>query len=284
MVSTPNQLSKTLASFGLQRVQPDIERLMLASIRLTSTPAAGPIPPGSSRLGGEPDLPAAFTWPAWRDTPMSFLAQIRLDELAAFPAAGVLPKTGLLSFFYDADQETYGADPSDRGGWQVVHFKGKAESWKRRAFPEALPEAARFSTCLLSFSSEVSLPSSPEQHLPSLNWSEAEVEGYEDFFYTYPSMEDRGTLHHRMLGHPDQLQDDMQLQCALYANGYNSLGDPNAAEALARKEDWLLLLQLDSDYQVGMKWASSGRLYFWIESPALHAGQFERCWAVLQSD
>src|SRR5512143_355438 len=93
------QISQRLSAAGLQRIQPDIERLMQASIRLTSTPASGPIPVGSSHLGGQPDLPAGFTWPAWHGTPMSFLAQIRLDELAAYPAASVLPKSGLLSFF-----------------------------------------------------------------------------------------------------------------------------------------------------------------------------------------
>jgi hypothetical protein len=33
-----------------------------------------------------------------------------------------------------------------------------------------------------------------------------------------------------------------------------------------------------------MRWASEGRLYFWIERAALAAARFDNVWAVLQSD
>ena len=284
MSSNIAKLSNALAASGLQRLQPDIERMMLPSLRLTGTPATGTLSAGTSRLGGVPDLPVGFTWPVWKSSPMSFLAQLRLEELAALSPASLLPKSGMLSFFYDAAQETYGADPADRGGWLVAYFGGDPGGWLVSAFPAALPAEARFSACTLQFSIEDSLPSSPAQHLPAPGWSEAEVEAYQQFLFDYPGAEERARPHHRMFGHPDQLQDDMQLQCALYANGFADLNDPKAAPALSQKEDWLLLLQVDSDDQAGMQWASAGRLYFWIESGALQAGQFERCWLVLQSD
>jgi hypothetical protein len=33
-----------------------------------------------------------------------------------------------------------------------------------------------------------------------------------------------------------------------------------------------------------MRWASEGRLYFWIERAALAAATFDSMWAILQSD
>lgn len=61
-------------------------------------------------------------------------------------------------------------------------------------------------------------------------------------------------------------------------------GRPGAAQAVAHKGDWQLLLQVDSDETIGMRWASYGMLYFWLEKAALQQGQFDRSWLVLQSD
>jgi uncharacterized protein YwqG len=43
-------------------------------------------------------------------------------------------------------------------------------------------------------------------------------------------------------------------------------------------------LQVDSNEQAGMHWASSGMLYYWITRSDLHAQQFGTTWLVLQSD
>jgi uncharacterized protein YwqG len=87
-----------------------------------------------------------------------------------------------------------------------------------------------------------------------------------------------------MFGHPNQLQDDMPLQCALMSNGVKSVEDERAAELAKHKADWLLLLQVDSDFNAGMKWATSGMLYYWIERQALASRQFDRTWLVLQAE
>src|SRR5690348_5450832 len=76
--------------------------------------------PGTSKLGGWPDLPAGAKWPSWRRRPLAFLAQLNLEELAAFPSCADLPRAGLLQFFYDARQRAWGFDPEDRGGWRVL--------------------------------------------------------------------------------------------------------------------------------------------------------------------
>ena len=288
-----------LSTAGLSRIQADVQKLLQESIRLTLHPLNdSSTPPGVSRMGGVPDLPAGVTWPAWKNAPLSFVAQVNLADLANFAPALDLPKSGVLSFFYDAAQETYGADPADRGGWQVLYFPPAAEkeggfhlfghgdphALKPAAFPAALPAAARFKPCSLTFSSELTLPGAPSQYLPDLDWSPDEIQRYEQFQAAFPSAEDRKSLHFRMFGCPDQIQDDMQLQCALYANGFSSPDDPGAAQATAHKAGWQLLLQVDSDETIGMRWASSGMLYFWLEKEALQQHQFDRSWLVLQAE
>ena len=76
----------------------------------------------------------------------------------------------------------------------------------------------------------------------------------------------------------------MQLQSVWYANGVTSQDDPHAAGLAESKEDWLLLLQVDSDDKAGMKWATSGMLYFWINVNALNAQKFDNTWLVLQAE
>ena len=298
----PHEILSALSNLGLSRVQADVLKLLQESIRLTPHPLGDtPTPPGVSRLGGAPDLPPGLAWPAWKDAPMSFIAQVDLADLASFAPAQDLPKSGLLSFFYDSAQETYGADPADRGGWQVLYFPpaaqperglhwfshGDPQQLKPVPFPAGLSADACFKPCRLTFASEYTLPGAPSQYLPDLDWSPDEIQRYEQFQAAFPSAEDRKILHFRMFGCPDQIQDDMQLQCALYANGVSpddAAAPQVVAQAAARKAGWQLLLQVDSDETIGMRWASYGMLYFWMEQDALQQRQFDRSWLVLQSE
>src|SRR5256885_11759114 len=77
---------------------------------------------GCSKLGGLPDVDAAFAWPTEDDTdePLALVCQLRLAE--AGPASGgVLPATGMLYLFsiYDGDR-AYG-DEIDNGTAKVIH-------------------------------------------------------------------------------------------------------------------------------------------------------------------
>ena len=90
-----------------------------------------------------------------------------------------------------------------------------------------------------------------------------------------------------MLGHPDEIQGDMKLECQLVTNGLycgDSTGyeDPRAAELEADASDWRLLLQVASDEDAGAMWGDLGRLYYWIRDQDLRRGAFDASWLVLQ--
>src|SRR5512135_844899 len=101
-------IESLIEKHGLKSHAEEINSLACRSIRLLASPASGQgIVIGGSRLGGQPDLPPGFQWPACRDQPMSFVVQICLEDVAGFAPAQDLPSSGLLSFFYDSKQETY---------------------------------------------------------------------------------------------------------------------------------------------------------------------------------
>jgi len=92
---------------------------------------------------------------------------------------------------------------------------------------------------------------------------------------------------HRLLGHPDPIQGDMQLECQLASNGIYvgdpaGYTDPRAAALRPRATEWRLLFQVDSEDAADMMWGDVGRLYYWIRDADLRASNFDNCWMILQ--
>ena len=79
----------------------------------------------------------------------------------------------------------------------------------------------------------------------------------------------------------------MELECQLVTNGINcgdsnGYKDPRVKELEKEKNEWKLLLQIDSDDKTGMMWGDSGRLYYWIKQKDLESLNFDKSWIVLQ--
>lgn len=279
-----SELQATFQAVGLARLTKDIDALAKASIRLVTTPATeSMLEIGVSKLGGVPDVPADFVWPAWKGLPQSFIAQIRLEDAHPYDVDGVLPAQGTLWFFYDAQQQTFGADLADKGGWSVL-FAEQPTKLQRATAPATLPTTSQFQACTFSFSSEITLSLQPHLELANFDWTDEEQQKYETFIGTFPTPEDRATIHNRLLGNPETLQDDMRLQCQYASNGVTDESDPKA-DALAKGAlDWQLLFQVDSDEHAGMRWANTGLLYYWLKKADLQSKQFTASWLVLQSE
>lgn len=91
---------------------------------------------------------------------------------------------------------------------------------------------------------------------------------------------------HHMLGHAMVLQNPMEIQAQLVSHGINTGWEPGKADqALAEQlapgaEDWIPLLQLDSDGF--FMWGDMGAIYFWIRTQDLAARDFAKAWMILQ--
>jgi len=269
---------------GLTRLTKDIDALAKASIRLFTTPVTeSTLDVGASKLGGVPDVPLDFVWPEWKGIPQSFIAQIRLADAHPYDSDRVLPEQGMLWFFYDAQQQTFGADPADKGGWSVLFTENPAQL-QRATVPPTLPTTSQFQACTLGFSSEITLSLQPQLELPNFDWTDEEQQKYETLLSTFPTPEDHAAIHNRLLGNPETLQDDMRLECQLASNAVTDSSDPKAVELAKGALEWQLLLQVDSDEHAGMRWASTGLLYYWLKKADLQARRFDASWLVLQSE
>lgn len=284
-------LGNALQAANLTELASHVEALARPAIRLSLRAAGAPgsdsgSAVGSSRIGGEPDLPPGTPWPAKQGAPMAFVGQIRLEEAAPCDTAHLLPPAGLLSFFYDAAQETYGADPADREGFRVLYFSGNVAGFQRQPPPQALAPAARYQPCAVTFATELTIAPSPPLEIAGLVWSPEQQQRYEAATAAALGQQPSGPRS-QMLGFPTQLQDDMRLGCQLASHGVGmdaAATDPRTAALTPGAANWELLLQVDSEPAAGMNWADAGMLYYWVERDALRAGTMDNAWVVLQSD
>lgn len=280
-----NSITKQFKAVGLSRLTKDIDHIALPSIRLLATPTGdeSSIKAGASKLGGMPDLPPGVKWPAKGDIPHSFIAQINLAEASVYDMERLLPKEGILWFFYDANQETYGTDPEDHKGWQVFYQQEEIHL-QRAAPPDSLPAGSRFKACSFSFRGEYTLTQFPRADVPNYDWTEDELHRYEALQANFPDVADRAAAHHRMLGFADAIQDDMRPACQLISHGVTDASDPRAAALSKDALNWQLLLQIDSDDRTGMEWENNGMLYYWIQRADLLARNFGASWLFLEAE
>lgn len=278
------EVQEAFKTAGLERLEKDIDVLAKSSIRLLTMLAIdGAFSVGVSKLGGLPDLPADLQWPERKNVPQSFIAQITLEDVRAYDVNKVLPQSGMLWFFYDAQQETFGEDPTDRGGWQVF-YREATQQLQRATTPEKLPPKSLFQACALSFTNEITLSQFPKLEIAHFDWTEDEQHKYETLLSTFPSADDHAQVHHRLLGNPNTIQDDMRSQCQLVSHGITDDSTPQATRLLQGAMDWQLLFQVDSDEDAGMNWGNNGMLYYWITSQDLKVQHFDTTWLVLQSE
>jgi uncharacterized protein YwqG len=239
---------------------------------------------GLSRLGGAPDLNEGFAWPQWNERPLAFLGQLNLADVSRFPCCAPLPQSGLLSFFYDQDQQTWGFDPKDRGSW-LVHFEQDLTGLRSAKESGAVPSAP-FAPCSLIPTEILTLPAPNSLTVETLDPSAADRAKYYDILDGWDEDSGDGPKH-QLVGHPAPVQGEMQLQCQLVANGLycgdpSGYEDPRAASLRAGANDWRLLLQLDSDDNAEMMWGDCGSLYFWLTEDALRRQAFAESWMILQ--
>ena len=287
---SPEELIALDREVGLEARSEQVRALLRPSLRLTRAETATGAP-GSSHLGGVPDLPAAFEWPTWRGEELAFLGQLNLAEVGAVEPEGLLPPRGLLLLFYDVRNEPSGLEPGDRGSCRVLHVDGdpsglKPDPDRRACFPD-YP---------LELSLELMLPRSWSAHVEALELDEAELTAWDEL---------RGRLAraqgveleeltpswyalHRLLGYPEELGSELELDCQLVSAGINIAEgegylDPRRDELEAGARDWRLLLQLSDDEELGASWGEGfGRLYLLIRERALRARAFDEIWAILR--
>ncbi|GES32075.1 YwqG family protein [Streptomyces angustmyceticus] len=245
--------------------------------------AAGPAPgegpaadPVAGRLGGLPELPEAEEWPVWEGQgPLAFVASL---DCAALPSAALdiaLPTEGTLAFF------SFDGQVDD--GWAVV-TPDEPDSWAGARVlyvPAGVPVAQRAAPEGIRPYPEVPLTSrvettAPYARHPVVRHEFAPVPEdhpvYGDAFEEALWDHSAGT-EHRIGGHADPVQGDVETEVARGALGSPPWDDPRIGEEALR---WVLLAQFDSDDDAGMMWGDCGALYWLIRPEDLAARRFDR--------
>lgn len=283
---TQADVRKLIAEHGLDEHKDLILKGLRKSVRLKAgKPVKRRLPVGTSRFGGEPDLPADADWPVFNDRPLHFIAQLNLADMPPrhIPKAD-LPRKGLLSFWYDTQGDrTWGARDIDSMGRYRVLYHTRQGS--RRPFPEfdgqdldedhdyffwrPFPERRVAHEPMWTLDEDV------QNRLYDIATNDKNE--YFDHTEFVQSLEVEGHgMHSRLLGsfwdHHDGREDAAK----------------HAARARKKKpmkrdhEQWRLLALFDSDRDVeDWMWADEGRLGFWIRTEDLNEQLFDRIYGGL---
>jgi len=253
-------------------------------------PAKRRLPTGTSKFGGEPDLPPDADWPTYDRRPLHFLAQLNLADLPPrhIPTAD-LQRKGLLSFWYDTQGDRSGPHESTPARWQVRYYTKAGE---RRVFPEfdetGLEEGYFFWR---------PFPERRVEMLPMLCLSEDASIALDKLMFTVPDphgeelidnmdafetdlLVRRASHDHRLLGSLAGPDSDPRLDAARHAAGWAQRGTMPKAEVNKinkSKKDWRLLAVFDSERDVDdWMWSDEGNLSFWIRDADLKKQRFDR--------
>lgn len=254
---------------------------------------------GGTRFGGVPDVPADFAWPAYegvgmddtvKSRPLSFLAQFNCAELAPLDTEGLLPQTGVLSFFYEMESMRWGFDPKDAGCARVFWFEDKSALAPAQV-PTDLESDFRFPMLNIAMESGTSHIDGQDfriYHEDDMDW-DVMVNVLEEL-----GIEDPENCS-KLLGWPNIIQGSMMVECEFASRGYY-LGNPEGwakvppeereSKMLTSLEDWRLLFQLDTvesaEDGFELMFGDCGRIYFCIKKEDLSACRFDRVWLILQ--
>ncbi|MBR6916927.1 MAG: DUF1963 domain-containing protein [Clostridia bacterium] len=269
-------------------------------IRITPERSKNPLSADASRIGGRPALPDGFVWPTYTgkaydddepvERPLAFLAQINLKDTAPLDKDGLLPESGMLSFFYELETEKWGYEPDDKGSARVFYFPD-VSALTVFDFPEELNDDYRLPEYELKFELKISVP-----YEDADEFEECLCEELCEFDYDSDDLEsflDDNELYSwgnsKLLGNPFIIQDSMEEECETVTRGYGC-GEPGDSAGISKEEiddieeksaDWILLFQM-SGIDDKLSFGDDGNIYFWIRKQDLADRDFSKVWLILQ--
>ena len=222
-----------------------------------------PLPIGTCKYGGQPDVPEDFEWPMDKQgRPLSLMMQVNCAEIATLDKGHLLPSSGMLYFFYQVSDQPW---DNSTGGARVLYFDVPNEQLHRATCPEALAEEECIPERPVQFTLHLSYPSFSDL-LNNSDDKQYLVDHWDEYFVAYEHL--GGDYLNEalgiglMLGHAQLIQDVI----------------------VDNSEDNVLLLQLTSDEinDDGVMFGDCGSIYYYIFRQDLNARRFDRPTFALQ--
>ena len=294
-----------LQAAGLSDIAPGIERASRLGLALE----VAPYDTGArSFVGGVPALPAGFVWPSRHGTPLPFLLQIDLAEIAPSLPSGELPATGRLLLFGvpdDADERYAAAVAPLTRGWndvfatvwlnepgtprtegvampaRAIRFHAMTAPPDRRSAEvrELLATLARDDATDGDDIDEGDM--SIDLDLGQGFLPPAKEETPEERYASFVDSLALPSTH--LLGHAQSIQDDVRVEALLEQEDLTAPLDAATSariETTARR--WKTVLRLGSIPQIGWRFSSDGVLFLVAPTAALREGRFDAIRAVIQ--
>ena len=316
---TNGKLTELIEAADLSEVEADLLWLTRDSIRLISDKTSiNQLEVGASRIGGIPDLPKSLDWPKWEGHLLSFVAQLRLSDLARIQQVGitskaemhprlfefeaqpivpretssvarnVLPETGILYFFCFDDAHNERCDWAvNRNSWRVIYSEGEeAVGLIRKAPPAEAGPKEYLPAHRISFWREMTLPPTDAYELEMLGLTDRQQEDYQGLLYDLEKAQFPGFPIHRLLGYPMQIQNNMQEECQLLSVGQYRFSSTGSVITVSIDVAPSANKEAVPDWrfllQIENGWG--GALYYWLPDNAIAQQDFSQSWLVLQYD
>lgn len=252
-----------------------------------------------SKIGGRPYLPKDFVWPYYQELPLSFLAQINLEEVKSLDKDNLLPNKGMLYFFYELETEEWGYELKNKGCAKVFYYEDTS-NFELIDFPEDMEDYYKIPEFKVNFKSNISLPSYEdfdnlnedekilEKYKIHKNFKDFEDKLFDEYSEIYDEYMESIESHTKLLGYPDIIQNSMEEECAAVTRGFNMGGidypKKYKEEIKKASKDWILLFQMDTvesdNYE--LIFGDCGHIYFWIKKDDLANKNFDNVWLILQ--
>ena len=256
-------------------------------------------PIGSTRFGGDPDLPAKSPWPTdpgaqENENALLFIAQLNLEELPLWRGC-TLPERGLLSIFLGIN--------GFQGDAYVTYSRSTTRLVRQPTPVDRLVEDYRHDDPLLPCRAEpflgLSLPATLSrfrQNVEELFGGEEELEDQiDDIDDCYKGMESEGPeFFAQLLGFavpPYFPENDYHDQASARRLGVDAMGGPKGRSYFdlthikqdsdrKRVEDdafrYPLLLSMGSENSTGAMWSDAGLLYILCHEDQIKSSEFGR--------
>lgn len=225
-------------------------------------------PEVSSSFGGIPLLPPELAWPLREGRPLEFLGQIHLEEAQEFLPEDA-PRRGLLSFFYDSQDQPWGGEIADLGSARILYSSDPTVCvpWEMPAGTPARPrQSLKFRRAVAQVMDE-DLEERFFSHCRSLKGTNKDR--LDDL---HEQIIEQAAFDNRLFSVPGLVQNAMDSELRIASTAYGL--DPSTA--------WTMVLQVGSVDEQGWCWGDAGCLYFWVPTMDLAKHNFDRAWVVLQ--